>query len=220
MASTKVTARSAAVAKAPAKIDMKQQFKELYRPSAKKVAELDVPEMNFLMIDGSKYPQEGSPEFQQAIGALYGMAYTLKFMLKAEGAKTDFTVMPLEGLWWMQGKGGFDEEDKENWRWTLMIALPPHITAEDFKKAKAILKDKKDPPALGKLKMKKFAEGRAVQIMHIGSWSEEGPTIEKLHAYARENGLKIKGKHHEIYMSDPRRTAPEKLKTVVRQPVR
>lgn len=220
MATTKVKAKPAAAAKGPAKIDMKQQFKELYRPSAKKVSLLEVPEMIFLMIDGSKYPEEGSPEFQEAIGALYGMAYTLKFMLKGEGVQTDFTVMPLEGLWWMQGNSGFDPDNKEGWRWTLMIAMPPHITEDEFKRAKAELKKKKDPPALGKVRLRKFSEGKAVQIMHIGSWSEEGPTIEKLHAYARENGLKIKGKHHEIYMSDPRRTAPEKLKTVVRQPVR
>lgn len=205
--------------KSAEKIDLKQQLKELYRPSAKKASLVDVPDINYLMVNGSGYPEQGSPEFQGAIEALYGVAYTLKFMLKAAAAR-DFTVMPLEGLWWMRGNGAFDAGNKEDWRWTLMIALPPHISEADVKQAMKQLKEKKNPPSLAKVRFRGFSEGRAVQIMHVGPWSHEGPTIERLHEFARENRLKIRGKHHEIYMSDPRRTAPQKLKTVVRQPVR
>lgn len=210
----------ASSSKLKAKLDLKKKFKELYMPRAGKVTLVDVPEMNFLMINGSGYPQTGPGPFQEAIEALYGLAYTLKFMLKKEGSKIDYTVMPLEGLWWMAGGGEFDAQRGQDWKWTLMVAQPGHITEEDVKKAKRELKEKKDPTSLAKVRFRKFTEGKSVQALHIGPWSEEQPTIERMHAFARENGFKIKGKHHEIYMSDPRRTAPEKLKTVLRQPVR
>jgi hypothetical protein len=201
------------------KVDMKKDLKQYYQPSAKTVSLVEVPELKFLMLDGSGYPSDESTQFQQAIETLYGMAYTLKFMLKSEGQKPDFTVMPLEGLWWMKGGKKFDQANKDEWLWTLMIAVPDFVEAADVKRAMKMLEQKKNPPALSKVEFRSVAEGQAVQIMHIGPYSQEGPTIEKLHAFARENGLKLRGKHHEIYMGDPRRTAPEKLKTVVRQPV-
>ncbi len=200
------------------KIDLSKDFKDLYRPSVKKPAVVDVTELNFLMVDGSGDPNT-SQDYADAIMALYGMAYTIKFMLKKEG-RADFKVMPLEGLWWMKGTRDFDAENKDAWEWRAMIAVPDIITAADFKAAKAELREKKDPASLEKLRMKAFHEGKSVQIMYIGPFKDEGPTISALHEFAKENGFKLTGKHHEIYLSDPRRTAPEKLKTVIRQPVK
>lgn len=200
-----------------AKVDLTRELKHLYKPSAKKPAIVDVPEMNFLMVDGSGDPD--GKEFAQAVEALYGMAYTLKFMLKNEG-RTDYKVMPLEGLWWMKGTRNFDAGNRDAWQWRAMIAQPAEVTAADVKAAKAQLREKKNPEALSKVRFKNFVEGKAVQIMYIGPYSDEGPTIMMLHEFARESGFKLTGKHHEIYMGDPRRSAPEKLKTIIRQPVK
>lgn len=200
------------------KIDLVKELKELYRPSVRKPVVIDVPEMKFLMLDGTGDPNKAQ-EFQDAAEALYGMAYTLKFMLKNSG-RTDFKVMPLEGLWWMKGTRNFDMAKRDEWQWRLLVAQPDHVTEQDFKEARAQLKEKKDPAALGKVRFKSFKEGLSVQILYIGPYADEGPTITMLHEFAKESGYKLTGKHHEIYMGDPRRTAPEKLKTVIRQPVK
>ncbi len=200
-----------------AMIDLTRELKELYKPSVKKPGIVDVPEMIFLMIDGSGDPN--GKLFAKACEALYGMAYTLKFMLKNEG-RTDYKVMPLEGLWWMKGTRKFDEANRDAWQWRAMIALPAEVTAADCKAAKAQLRERKNPEALPKVRFKSFIEGKAVQIMYIGPYSEEGPTILMLHEFAKENGFRLTGKHHEIYMGDPRRSAPEKLKTIIRHPVK
>jgi len=213
MASVKMEETMASVTK----LDLTKELKELYKPSAKKPAIVEVPEMSFLMMDGSGDPN--SQGFQEACNVLYGMAYTLKFMLKKAG-RADFKVMPLEGLWWMKGTRDFDVRKREEWQWRVMIAQPDEVTAKDVNKARSLLREKKDPPGLDKLKFKRFGEGRAVQIMYIGPYSDEGPTIQSLHEFAKENGFRLAGKHHEIYMGDPRRSAPEKLKTIIRQPVK
>jgi hypothetical protein len=199
------------------KVDHKKVLKDFYRPSSRKPSEVDVPEMNFLMIDGKGDPNTAQ-EYQDALETLYATSFTLKFKLKK--AKTaDFTVMPLEGLWWVEGSEGFEIDSKEGWCWTSMIMQPQPVIRSEVLEAIAEVKEKKDPPALQKLRFESYREGYSVQIMHIGPWSEEKPTIEKLHSYAEEQGFKLRGKHHEIYLSDPRKTAPEKLKTVIRQPV-
>lgn len=200
------------------KVDLIREMKELYKPSARKPSIVDVPGMNFLMVDGSGDPAT-SKEFQEACNALYGMSYTLKFMLKKEG-RTDYKVMPLEGLWWMKGKRDFDVAKRNEWQWRAMIAQPGEITAADVKAAKAQLRETKNPAALPKVRFKSFTEGKAVQIMYVGPYSGEGPAIRMLHEFAGQNGFRLTGKHHEIYMGDPRRTAPEKLKTIIRQPVK
>ncbi|HRI61231.1 MAG TPA: GyrI-like domain-containing protein, partial [Saprospiraceae bacterium] len=173
------------------------------------------------MVDGEGAPESSTP-FHQAIEALYGTAYTLKFMFKDQpkpGGWFDYVVPPLEGLWWMKGDKPFDTKRPEDWRWTLMIMLPDFITPAMVDKAMGQLRDKKNPPGLSRLRMEAFEEGKAVQIMHIGPYDQEGPAIAKLHTFAAENSLELRGKHHEIYLSDPNRTAPEKMKTVLRQPV-
>jgi hypothetical protein len=205
------------------KTDLKQQFKELYRPPAQPVV-VDVPSLNFLMIDGSGSPEQ-SERFQSAVGALYGIAYTLKFMLKKAPVDDvgDFTVMPLEGLYGEAASGeqaaGFMHDDPASWSWTLMMALPDHITPELVAAATEELRRRKDPPCLDDVRFERLSEGRCVQVMYVGPYDAEVPTIERLHAFALEQGFGLCGRHHEVYLGDPRRTAPERLKTVIRQPV-
>ena len=201
-----------------AKTDFKKQLKHLYQPSAKEVSVVDVPDMNFLMVDGQGDPGT-SPEYQEALEALYTMAYQLKFTIKGRDPELDYVIPPPEGLWWAKDLDAFSMDDRDAWQWTAMIMQPDQVTEVLFDEAVDKVKQKKDLPGLGKLRLERYHEGRAVQILHLGPYSAEGPTIEKLHAFARENGYQLRGKHHEIYLSDPRRTAPEKIKTVIRQPV-
>ena len=200
------------------KIDLKKELKHLYNPSAKEVVVVDVPPMNFLMIEGEGDPNTAQ-EYQEAIEALYAVAYALKFMVKKGRSAVDYTVMPPEGLWWTEDMREFSTENKDIWKWTMMIMQPEYVTRELFEEALLQVKEKKNPPALDKMSFETFHEGLAVQTMHIGPYSAEGPTIERMHSFARENGYQLRGKHHEIYLSDPRRAAPEKIKTVLRQPV-
>jgi hypothetical protein len=202
-----------------AKIDFKKELKQFYNPPAGKVTIVNVPPMNFFMVDGAGYP-ETSQEYHEAMGALYGMAYTLKFLLKGRPNLDEWTVMPLEGLWWMDDMTKDFMASKDDWKWTSMIMQPNFVTTEMVEEAREQLRKKKDPVALDKLRFERFHEGLSAQIMHIGPYSEEGPNIEKLHNAIEENGCVRFGKHHEIYLSDPRRTAPEKLKTVIRQSMR
>jgi hypothetical protein len=200
------------------KIDLKKEFKHLYNPSVKEAGLVDVPAMNFLMIDGAGDPNTAQ-EYREAIEALYGLAYTLKFMLKKGEAAIDYVVPPLEGLWWADDMNSFLIGDKNAWYWTAMIMQPEHITLELVNQAREELQKKKNPAALPKLRFEAFHEGLSAQIMHIGSYSAEAPTIEKLHNFIHSSGYNRSGKHHEIYLSDPRKAAPEKLKTVIRQPI-
>jgi hypothetical protein len=204
------------------KIDLRKQYKSLYSPSAKNVATVDVPGFKFVMFDGAIQPgvaPANSPEFQDAIGALYGVAFTLKFMSKLRKENPlDFTVMALEGLWWVEGEQ-FDFQKKQPWRFTLMIMQPEHITPTMYAAALDQLNKKKPSTALTRLRLADFHEGLCMQIMHIGPYSEEPATIAKMHDFAQQNGYRLHGKHHEIYMGDPRRAKPERLKTILRQPL-
>ncbi len=200
------------------RFDAKKDLKHLYSPSAKEVSVVDVPEMNFLQIDGRGDPNT-SREYQEAIEALYTAAYQLKFTVKKRDPELDYVVPPLEGLWWAEDKTSFTTGNKDAWQWTAMIYQPAQVTRELFEEAVQQVREKKDPAALPLLRWEPYHEGLCVQIMHIGPWADEGPTIEKLHAFAKEKGYRLRGKHHEVYLGDPRRTAPEKLKTVIRQPV-
>ncbi|AKG54015.1 hypothetical protein DGWBC_1370 [Dehalogenimonas sp. WBC-2] len=200
------------------KIDYKKELKHLYNPPQKEPVFIDVPPMNYLMVDGQGKPD--SIEAQQAIQALYSVAYSLKFMIK-KAMEVDYGVLPLEGLWWAEDMESFRAGDKNAWRWTYMIMQPDLINAEMVDTAVGEVKRKKRPAAIGKLRFESFDEGRSAQIMHIGSYADEGPNIEKLHTFIHNAGLTFDGKkqkHHEIYLSDPGRTAVEKLKTIVRQP--
>jgi hypothetical protein len=199
-------------------LDYKKELKHLYRPSAKAFVVIDVPPMNFLMIDGHGDPNTAR-EYQEAVEALYAVAYALKFMSKKE-KEMDYVVPPLEGLWWAEHMEAFTTADKSAWDWTMMIMQPEWVTQDMFEKALKQVEKKKDLPALSKLRLEAYHEGLSVQILHIGPYDAEAPTIAGMHAFAAENGYQLAGKHHEIYLGDPRRVAPEKLKTVLRQPVR
>lgn len=208
-------------------LDLKKQFKYLYQPSAKKIETVQVPNLQFAMIDGAieKGQAPGtSPIFAEATQALYGLSYTLKFMLKKRKTNAiDYPVMALEGLWWVED-GFFDITVKDNWFYTLMIMQPEVITKELFEEAREQVRKKKgDSPLLSKVKLEFFEEGLCVQTMHIGPYATEPVTIDRMKEYMTENGLTDNvgpnGKHHEIYMSDPRKAAPEKMKTVLRHPV-
>ena len=208
-------------------LDLKKEFKSLYQPSAKKVEIVQVPKLQFVMIDGAieKGKEPGnSPAFAEATQALYSISYTLKFMLKKHKTNPiDYSVMALEGLWWVED-GFFDITVKDNWFYTLMIMKPDVITQELFEEAREQVRKKKgDLPALSKLRLAHFEEGLCVQTMHIGPYATEPATIDRMKEYMQENSLKDNvgpnGKHHEIYMSDPRKAAPNKMKTVLRHPV-
>jgi hypothetical protein len=202
------------------KIDLKKELKALYNPSPKEVTLVDIPPANFLMIDGQGDPNTSS-EFQAAIEALYGVSYTLKFALKKDPkyADSDYVVMPLEGLWWTEKGSGFNMERRDLWQWTAMIMQPPHATSDIVKMSMDQTAKKKELPVLSKMRFEKFHEGKAAQIMHIGPFSTEGPNVAKIHEFIAKSGYKVRGKHHEVYLSDFRKTAPEKLKTVLRQPL-
>jgi len=199
------------------KVDFKKELKNLYRPSAKQFEVVDVSPMNFLMIDGHGDPNTAQA-YQEAVEALYAVAYKIKFMSKNEQGK-DYVVPPMEGLWWAGDMAVFTTGDKSAWDWTMMIMQPEWVTREMFEAALKQV-EKKNLPALSKLRMETYHEGLAVQILHIGSYDDEAPTIARMHVFAAENGYDLAGKHHEIYLGDPRKVAPEKLKTVLRQPVR
>ncbi len=211
------------------KLDLKKELKHLYLPSVRKVVIVDVPEMQFIMIDGrilAGETPETSTEFEQAIGALYGLSYTLKFMSKLrEENPIDYTVMALEGLWWTEKMtadselGTFDFDPDNDWLFTLMMLQPEHISSEMYEEALGQVEEKRPNPALKKARLENFDEGFSMQIMHKGPYAEEPQTIEKMLAFARENGYRLRGKHHEIYIGDPRRAKPENLKTVLRQPI-
>ncbi len=207
--------------RAVTKRDLKKQLGHLYNPSAKEVTVVEVPAMHFLMIDGAGNPNT-LQDYQQVLEALFGVAYTLKFLLKKEQGM-DCAVMPLEGLWWTPDMREFSVEHKETWLWTMMIAQPEQVTAELFERAREQVQRKKNSAALAKLRLEPFHESLAAQIMHLGPYAAEGPTIARLHDFIREQGYTFDGdrqKHHEIYLSDPRRAAPAKMRTVIRQPMR
>ncbi len=201
-----------------AKIDFKKELKHLYNPSAKKVEIVDVPMMKFLLIDGAGDPNTAQ-EYKDAVEALFAVSYALKFMVKKEKG-VDYGVLPLEGLWWTDDMAQFSMENKDAWKWTSMIMQPEYVTEDLVSKALEQVEKKKNPPALPKIRFESFHEGLSAQIMHIGPYSAEGPTIDRLHSFIKENGYELKGKHHEIYLSDPRRSSPERMKTVIRQPMK
>jgi len=201
------------------KRDYKKELKYLYNASAKKVEIVEVPYMNFIMIDGEGDPNT-SPAFQNAVEALFAISYTLKFMIKKGTEEVDYGVMPLEGVWWAEDMSEFSLENKDNWKWTLMIMQPEYVTEKLFDESIKQVKKKKNLAALPKVRFESFSEGKAAQIMHIGPFSEEESTIEKVHNFIKENGFKLTGKHHEIYLSDIRKAAPENWKTIIRQPIK
>jgi hypothetical protein len=201
------------------KLDLKKEWKHLYRPLAGTLTAVDVPPLRYLMVDGEGDPNR-EPAFAQAVEALYSLSYTLKFSLKKSPTPVDYGVMPLEGLWWADDPKVFFETDKSTWKWTAMILQPDFISNAQVEAAFAEVRRKKNPAALDLVRLETLEEGPSAQTLYLGPFSEEAPTIQRMHDFIHASGKDLYGKHHEIYLSDPRRTAPEKLKTILRQPMR
>ena len=201
------------------KIDYKKELRSLYAPSSKEISIVDVPAMNYVMIDGKGNPNTAK-EYTEAIEALYALSYTLKFMVKKSKSGIDYGVLPLEGLWWVPNMKDFSAERKDDWLWTMMIMQPEVITKEIFHDAIEAVRKKKNLAAIEKIRFESYQEGKCAQILYFGPYSDETSTIERLHHFIAEKGYKQTGKHHEIYLNDPRKAAPEKLKTIIRQPMK
>lgn len=199
------------------KVDLRRELKSLYRPPRNKIVELTVPPLRYLMVDGMGDPNT-SPEYARAIEALFAVAYTAKFMVKKGPQAIDYAVMPLQGLWWADDPGAFAVGARDQWKWTMMIVQPDFVADDLIAEAMTRVAEKKGSELIAGLRLESFAEGRCAQLLHIGPFSEERPAIERLHEYIRERS-ELRGRHHEIYLSDIRRAAPEKWKTIIRQPM-
>lgn len=200
----------------PITVDLRRELAELYTAPAAPVV-LNVPELTYLMVDGRGNPNS-APEYAEAVQALYAVAYAIRFALKRRPDPVDAPVMPLEGLWWVPDMSTFTVEDKSAWQWTLLILQSGHVTPELLSEAREAA-GRKGRPGLDRVRLDGYAEGRAVQVLHRGPYSEEGPTVAALHRFIADQGLQLAGRHHEIYLGDPRRTAPDRLRTIIRQPV-
>ncbi|HUD07605.1 MAG TPA: GyrI-like domain-containing protein [Candidatus Saccharimonadales bacterium] len=201
------------------KVDYKKELSEFYNGKTGQPVVANVPSMNFLIIYGKGDPNK-SQEYIDAIQTLYPMAYTIKFICKKELQK-DFGVMPLEGLWWTEDMHNFNPQDKSNWLWTAMIMQPGIVNKDIYRRALKQVAEKKNPKSLDKVRFEAYDEGRVAQVMYVGPYADEGPTILKLHDFIKEQGGRLDDSnkhHHEIYLGDPRRSAPSKLKTIIRQP--
>jgi hypothetical protein len=198
------------------KVDLKKELRKLYRPSPKEVVAVDVPAFDFLMVDGEGDPNT-TPAYSEAVEALFSVSYTAKFMVKKAGG-VDYAVMPLEGLWWADDLSVFATGDKSQWKWTMMMMQPSFATKTVIGAAVEQVGKKKGLTAVERLRFETFAEGACAQVLHVGPFSTEGPTIERLHAFIDARTAR-RGKHHEIYLSDIRRADPAKWKTIVRQPM-
>lgn len=209
-------------AAADAKYDLKREHSALYAPSAKEFSTVDVPPMRYLAVDGHGDPNT-SAAYRDAVEALFAVAYAVKFASRRSLGR-DFVVAPLEGLWWADDQGAFVARDKAAWNWTMLIAQPDWIDEDAVAAGVAAARAKSataSNPALDALRLEHLHEGLAAQILHVGSYDDEAPTLARLHdEWMPQHGLTFNGPHHEVYLSDARRTAPEKLRTVLRQPVR
>jgi hypothetical protein len=199
------------------KLDLKNELKEFYKTSSKDIKIVKVPKQKIISIEGKGDPST-SVDFKHAMEAIFPIAYTIKFTKKKAG--NDFAVMPLEGLWWMPNMDDFSIKNKNRWLWKIFIVQPNFVSETDFNSAVESVKEKKNPVSLLKVKFQVIDEGNSAQILYIGPFIDEGPTIKRLHNFIKESGHSFDGlkqKHHEIYLSDMRKTTPEKLKTILRQ---
>jgi len=202
------------------KIDLRKELKHLYQASAKAVVQVDVTTLKYLMVDGEGDPNPNTSQaYAQAVDALFSVSYTAKFMVKKGPQVLDYSVMPLEGLWWADDTAVFADNDKAKWKWTMMILQPAFVADDIIDAALAEVRRKKKLPDIDRLRLENFSEGLCAQILHIGPFCDEGPTIEWLHEFIDTRSSRI-GKHHEIYLSDIRRADPKKWKTIIRHPMK
>jgi hypothetical protein len=198
------------------KVDFKKTLKSIYDPPIGGFHIVDVPEMNFLLLDGKGNPNT-SRDYQAALEALYALSYGIKFAYKAQGY--DHVVPPLEGLWWMEIMEEFTLANIESWNWTMMIMQPAWVTPAGVEQAKSEAYRKKRLPYINNVRFEVYREGLSVQILYIGAYKDEAATIADMHRYIESNGYRPNGKHHEVYLSDARKTPTDKLKTILRQPI-
>lgn len=200
------------------KIDLRKEI-ETYTAPRGRFLVVKVPVMQYLMIDGHGDPNT-SQAYEDALKTIYPVAYTLKFLSKKR-LERDYTVMPLEALWWADAMESFTTaRDKSRWDWTSMNMIPDWITEEYFDEAREAVARKGSAPALEKLRLERLDEGTSVQTLHVGPYDDEAPVLDEMHnRFIPDNSLQMVGKHHEVYLSDPRRAAPERLRTILRQPV-
>lgn len=200
------------------KVDLKKELPDSFTASADEFTVVRLPECNYLMVDGEGDPNS-SNVYAQAIELLYGAAYTLKFKCKKEQL-VDFVVAPLEGLWWADDMRSFETGDKDSWKWTMMIMVPPQVPEPLVTAALAEFRAKKSDAPVSRIRYESLNEGLVVQILFVGPYDAEGPTLARMHdEFMADNALTPRGRHHEVYLGDPRRTAPERLRTILRQPV-
>lgn len=197
--------------------DLKRELKHLYHASARAVVRVDVPPLRYLMVDGAGDPNT-TPAYAEAVEALFSVSYTAKFMVKRGPLGLDYKVMPLEGLWWADDHAAFAANDRAKWKWTMMILQPDIVAADVLEAARAEVIRKKALPAMDRLRLEVFHEGPCAQILHVGPFTEEGPTIQRVHDFITARG-RLAGKHHEIYLSDIRRADPARWRTIIRQPL-
>ncbi|GAA4429977.1 GyrI-like domain-containing protein [Georgenia halophila] len=201
------------------KYDVKKVHRDLYSPRRGDFAVVEVPPMRYLAIDGHGDPNT-SEEYADAVGALYAVGYTLKFADKKATGR-DLAVGPLEGLWRAADPQAFVRRDKTSWEWTMLVPLPEWIGSEQVEQTAAAVREKKNLPAAAAVRVLALAEGTSLQILHVGSYDDEGPVLARLHDEVMpDGGWTFGGDHHEIYLNDPRRTEPSRLRTILRQPVR
>ncbi|WP_137290603.1 GyrI-like domain-containing protein [Natronorubrum halophilum] len=198
-------------------IDFKRELSEIYQQTDDEVSLVDVLELNYLMIDGHGDPNTSS-EYEAAIETLYPLSYAIRAIIKEE-EEFKYVVMPLEGLWWTDDMESFDVENKSEWQWTLMIMQPDFVTETIVERARDNVRDDKDLPSLSEMRFESLDEGTSAQTLHVGPFSDEGSTVKRIHEFIETRGFSLRGRHHEIYLSDMRRTEPERLKTIIRQPV-
>ncbi|MFJ3956724.1 GyrI-like domain-containing protein [Arthrobacter sp. NPDC090010] len=200
------------------KIDFKKSL-DSYQAVRGDFRVLEIPQMRYLMIDGHGDPNT-SPAYAAALAALYPVAYKLKFASKKELGR-DYVVPPLEGLWWAEDMDAFTtSRDKSRWEWTMMLMVPEWIDESTFADAFAQAGAKAPPERLSEVRLETLSEGLSVQTLHLGSFDDEGPVLQRMHhEFIPGNGFQLSGKHHEIYLSDARKVSPEKLRTILRQPV-
>ena len=205
--------------------DYKKEYKEFYLPPTKPCI-VTIPAMNFVAVRGSGNPNDEDGEYKAALELLYGIAFTLKMSYKGShriDGYFEYVVPPLEGFWWQEGVAGIDYAHKNDFQWISVIRLPDFVTKADFDwaVAEATAKKKRD---FSKVEFLTYEEGLCVQCMHLGSYDNEPATVQLMNDFAKAQGYQIAiddvRRHHEIYLSDPRRTAPEKLKTVIRHPIK
>lgn len=202
-----------------AKLDLKKEYKNLFLPKKDVFTIVDVPPLQYLMVDGKGDPNT-APEFIEAVSALFGVAYTTKFMLSRRDKSMDYGVAPLEGLWWADDMNAFCEMHKDDWKWTMMIMQPDFITQDIIKEGLELYKTKKKISGDVPIRLETLKEGKVVQTLYFGAYKDEAPVIAAMHEFIKANGMHPAGKHHEIYLGDPKRVVPEKLKTILRQPVK